>query len=154
MKIKYFFEEVLGIPYEEKDIMRYADKFSEIAKEELNNPDHLITEVVQFIQDNQTKFNFHIVSGADENELKYLCEQLKIAQYFKSIHGSPTHKNDLVKQVMKDNGYLKTETILIGDSINDHEAAEVNGIGFYAYNNVELKPLSANYIEKMADFVL
>ena len=55
---------------------------------------------------------------------------------------------------MKDNGYLKIETILIGDSINDFEAAGVNGIGFYAYNNAELKPLSANYIEKMADFVL
>ncbi len=154
VKIKYFFEEVLGIPYEEKDIMRYADKFSEIAKEELNNPEHLISEVVQFIQDNQTKFNFHIVSGADENELKYLCEQLNISDYFKSIHGSPTHKNDLVKQVMKANSYLKSETILIGDSINDLEAAEVNEIGFYAYNNVELKPLSANYIEKMVDFVL
>lgn len=154
VKIKYFFEDVLGIPIEEKDILRYAEQFSEIVKEELNNPEHLIAEVVQFIRDNQENFNFHIVSGADEQELKYLCEQLNIAHYFQSIHGSPTHKNDLVKQVMKENGYLKTETILIGDSINDLEAAEINEIGFYAYNNADLKPLSANYIETMADFVL
>ena len=100
VKIKYFFEDVLGTPIEDADIMRYANRFSEIVKEELNNPEHLIAEVVQFIQDNQEKFNFHIVSGADEQELNYLCEQLNIAQYFKSIHGSPTHKNELVKQVM------------------------------------------------------
>ena len=154
VKIKYFFEDVLGTPIEDADIMRYANRFSEIVKEELNNPEHLIAEVVQFIQDNQEKFNFHIVSGADEQELNYLCEQLNIAQYFKSIHGSPTHKNELVKQVMKENSYLKTETILIGDSINDLEAAEVNEIGFYAYNNADLKPLTANYIEAMADFTL
>ena len=154
VKIKYFFEDVLGTPIEDIEIMRYANRFSEIVKEELNNPEHLIAEVVQFIWDNQENFNFHIVSGADEQELKYLCEQLNIAQYFKSIHGSPTHKNELVKQVMKENSYLKTETILIGDSINDLEAAEVNEIGFYAYNNADLRPLSTNYIETMADFTL
>ena len=154
VKIKYFFEDVLGTPIEDIEIMRYANRFSEIVKEELNNPEHLIAEVVQFIRDNQENFNFHIVSGADEQELRYLCEQLNIAQYFKSIHGSPTHKNELVKQVMKENSYLKTETILIGDSINDLEAAEVNEIGFYAYNNADLRPLSANYIETMADFTL
>lgn len=154
VKIKYFFEDVLGTPIEDIEIMRYANRFSEIVKEELNNPEHLIAEVVQFIRDNQENFNFHIVSGADEQELKYLCEQLNIAQYFKSIHGSPTHKNELVKQVMKENSYLKTETILIGDSINDLEAAEVNEIGFYAYNNADLRPLSTNYIETMADFTL
>jgi len=154
VKIKYFFEDVLDTPIEDIEIMRYANRFSEIVKEELNNPEHLIAEVVQFIRDNQENFNFHIVSGADEQELNYLCEQLNIAQYFKSIHGSPTHKNELVKQVMKENSYLKTETILIGDSINDLEAAEVNKIGFYAYNNADLRPLSANYIETMADFTL
>lgn len=154
VKIKYFFEEILGIPYDEKDIMRYANHFSEVVKEELNNPDHLISEVVQFIREHQKDFTFHIVSGADEKELKYLCEQLNISQYFKSIHGSPVHKNDLVKQVLADNNYLKAETILIGDSINDLEAAQVNEIGFYAYNNEALRPLAANYIEQMADFVL
>ncbi|MGM9928356.1 MAG: HAD family hydrolase [Bacillus sp. (in: firmicutes)] len=154
VKIKYFFEEILSIPYEENDIARYADKFAEMMRVELNNPEHLISEVVQFIRDHQGTFHFHIVSGADEKELQYLCEQLNIAQYFKSIHGSPTHKNDLVKQLISDNHYEKNETILIGDSINDHEAAEVNGIDFYAYNNVALKPISANYIESMADFVL
>ena len=154
VKIKYFFEEIMGIPYDEKDIMRYANHFSEVVKEELNNPDHLISEVVQFIREHQKDFTFHIVSGADEKELKYLCEQLNISQYFKSIHGSPVHKNDLVKQVLADNNYLKAETILIGDSINDLEAAQVNEIGFYAYNNEALRPLAANYIEHMADFVL
>ena len=153
VKIKYFFEELLSTSIEETDILRYADAFSQIVKKELSNKDYLISDVINFLQNNQGKYTFHIVSGADEMELKYLCEVLGISQYFKSIHGSPTHKNDLVKQVLKENHYNRTETILIGDSINDHEAAEVNGIGFYGYNNPDLKLIASNYLESMNQYI-
>ncbi len=153
VKLHYFFQELLSTPVTEEEIYRYANQFSKIVKEELSNKSYLISEVVQFLKENQSNYSFHIVSGADETELKYLCEKLEIRQYFQSIHGSPTHKNELVKQVLAENHYEKSETILIGDSINDHEAAEVNEIGFYAYNNPSLKPISKNYLESIKDLV-
>ena len=110
-----------------------------------------MTEVVDFLQRNHDKYRLHIVSGADEKELRYLCKVLGVDQYFLSIHGSPTHKNDLVKQLLAEHNYDRSETILIGDSINDLEAAEVNAIGFYAYNNPELKKLTSNYLESIND---
>ena len=151
VKIRYFFEEILSSSIEENEVLRYADDFSKIVKKELTNKELLIAEVVDFLQRNHKNYRLHIVSGADEKELQYLCKELGVDQYFLSIHGSPTHKNELVKQLLEKHKYDLSETILIGDSINDHEAAEVNKIGFYGYNNPDLKAVTANYLEKIND---
>lgn len=58
--------------------------------------------------------------------MQYLCQELNLSKYF--IHGSPVHKNKLVENVLSQNSYNNFETILIGDSINDFEAAKVNKI--------------------------
>ncbi len=88
----------------------------------------------------------HIVSGSDEKELRFLCGELGIKDYFISIHGSPTHKNQLVKDLMTDYKYIPSATFLIGDSINDYEAAMINGINFFGYNNEKLQKLSSSYL--------
>ena len=154
VKIRYFFEEILSAPIEEDEVLRYADKFSEMMKQELTNKELLVDEVINFLKNNHEKYRLHIVSGADEKELQYLCKELGVDSYFLSIHGSPTHKNDLVKQLLAEHNYNPSETILIGDSINDHEAAEVNAIGFYGYNNPDLKALTSNYLNHIDDLPL
>lgn len=77
----------------------------------------------------------HIVSGSDQNELRYLCGELSIKKYFKSIHGSPTHKTDLVELILDKNEYNPENVVLIGDSINDYVVAKSNSINFYGFNN-------------------
>ncbi|MDX4061792.1 HAD-IA family hydrolase [Aliarcobacter skirrowii] len=148
-KIKYFFNELLNQDISEDEALNYANKYSEITKEELTNPKYMIDDAVNFIKQNHKKYNMYIASGADENDLKYICEKLDLSQYFLSIHGSPKIKSEIVKTILKFNSYKKEETILIGDSINDFEAADVNGIVFYGYNNLELKKFK--YIESFRD---
>lgn len=148
-KIKYFFNELLNQDISDDEVLNYANKYSNITKEELTNPKYMIDDAVNFIKQNHKKYNMHIASGADENDLKYICEKLNLSQYFFSIHGSPKIKSEIVKTILKFNNYKKEETILIGDSINDFEAADVNGIVFYGYNNLELKKFK--YIESFRD---
>ncbi|HEG3340327.1 haloacid dehalogenase [Campylobacter jejuni] len=147
-KIKYFFNEILKRNIDDKEIQNYASKFSLIMKEELVKSKYLILDSVNFIQKNYKKYNFHIVSGSEHNELNFLCQKLQIRQYFHSIHGSPTPKIELVKNLLFQENYKKHETILIGDSINDFEAAKLNQIDFYGYNNPRLKDISKVYVEK------
>jgi len=146
VKIKYFFEEILDSKITKKDIDILANKFSDIMKKELTNKKYLITETVEFLKKSDEKYNFHIASGSDEYELKYLCNQLNIDKYFISIHGSPTAKNILVETILNKYHYNKNETILIGDSINDYEASKRNNIDFYGFNNLELKKYSTIYL--------
>jgi HAD superfamily hydrolase (TIGR01549 family) len=142
VKIRYFYEEILGKEITENEVLEYAIAFSVLMKKELVNPTNLIQESLQFIKENYKNYSFHIVSGSDGEELRYLCEKMEISSYFMSIEGSPTPKNQLVKDLLKQHNYEVSECVLIGDSINDYEAAKVNNISFMSYNNSELDKYS------------
>lgn len=146
IKIKYFYNNILNEDISEEMIVEYSNKLSKIMKAKLSSKEVLINDTYEFIKNNYKKFNFHIASGSEEKELKFLCDKLEISKYFKSIKGAPLHKNDLVKNIICENNYKKEETIIIGDSINDFDAADVNNIGFLGYNNINLEKKGVGYI--------
>lgn len=152
VKFRYFFEEVRGESITEDEVNKWASLFSKQMKQLLVDDSLLIRETIDFIQKNHQLFPMHIVSGSDGKELRFLSEALKISSYFNSIDGSPTPKKQLVANVILNHGYDIKNCLLIGDSINDYEAAEENRITFYAYNNPELR--SYNYIESFVDLTI
>lgn len=140
VKIRYFYEHLLGRAITEAEVNRYAEEFSRIMRAELVKTTYLIRETVDFIaaQDGCAK---HVVSGSDEKELNLLCRELGIDRYFVTMRGSPVPKIDLVADILAKFGYDRGRCVLIGDSVNDYEAAVNNGIRFVGYNNPDLKTL-------------
>lgn len=153
-KIKYFYEKILKKTIIQEDINLLANKFASIIEEGLYDRNALIQESVNFIKKNYKNCNFHIVSGAEHKELNNLCKFFSLSKYFLTINGSPIHKNNLVKNILEREEYNNDETILIGDSINDYEAARNNNICFYGYNNKTLKDKSYIYIETFKNLKL
>ncbi len=146
-KIAYFYNEILHESITQRQIDTLAAAFSEIMRETLTDRTFLIAETVDFLQRNYQVYRMHIASGSDQEELRYLCGELGVVDYFLSIYGSPVHKNNLVKMILSEYDYKKEETILIGDSMNDYTAAHVNGIDFYGYNNSALDSVSVHYLD-------
>ncbi|RXJ66843.1 haloacid dehalogenase [Halarcobacter ebronensis] len=138
-KIEYFFKKILKQKVTEQEVFTYANKYSEITKEELIKEKYIIQDAFNFIKENYKKYNIHIASGADENDLKYICDKLNLTRYFLTINGSPKEKKEIIKNILENNSYKKDETILIGDSINDYEASVSNQIEFYGFNNIKLQ---------------
>ena len=147
VKIKYFYNKLLKQEISEDKIINYADNFSKIMKIKLVDKRYLIADTLKFIKESYKKYNLHIVSGSDEKELQYLCKELGIDSFFQSVNGSPTHKNILVENVLATNRYIESETILIGDSVNDYDAATENNLVFYGFNNPNLINVSKNYLD-------
>ena len=150
VKIRYFFEEILGQPISEEEVNQWAAKYSAIMRQSLTDPKNLIRETVDFIESVYQQLPLHIVSGSDGEELRFLCEQLGVAKYFQSIAGSPTPKTQLVKNVLMNNA--ESNYILIGDSVNDYDSAIANNVRFYGYNNPALKGMGAGYIDSFREF--
>lgn len=144
-KIEYFFNILLKEDISPKEILDYANKYSVLTKEELSKEKYLIEDTISFIKKNYKNYDMHIASGADDSDLKYICDSLDLNKYFLSIKGSPTIKSEIVKEVLDKNKYETKETILIGDSINDFEASQKNRIRFFGYNNISLR--GNNYID-------
>lgn len=135
VKFRYFFEQVRKESVSEEQVQELAKKFSAIMQQILFDHSLLIKDSMNFVKENFSKFKMHIVSGSDGAELNSLCKFLKIDQYFISIEGSPTAKNILVTQLLFKYKYPVNDCVLIGDSINDLEAAKINKIAFVGYNN-------------------
>lgn len=129
-KFRYFFEKILNITITEEEVKTWAKLFSKMVLEQLLDKNLLIEENINYIKENYKSQNMHIVSGSDGEELRCICNKLEIDMYFLSIDGSPTPKNELVSSILIQNNYNKDKCILIGDSINDEEAALINGIEF------------------------
>lgn len=150
-KIRYFYIHILGEAVSEDTINQLADKFAVLIEKNLYNKNNLISDSVNYIKTNYQKYNFHIVSGAEHNELNDLCEKFDLKQYFLTINGSPTKKDILIKDILEKFCYDSKESILIGDSITDYISAKSNNVAFFGYNNEELRQYG-NYIEKLEDF--
>jgi HAD superfamily hydrolase (TIGR01549 family) len=146
VKLRYFFEEILEKTISEEELNNYAEKYSTIMRKELVKESYQIRETMDFIKNNSNRYRFFIVSGSEQNELRYLCKMQGIDHYFQSVLGSPADKKELVMRLLQDECCDKDETILIGDSINDFEAATKNGIRFYGYNAPRLKNMSDHYL--------
>ncbi len=134
VKFRYFFEEIRGEKISDDDINKWSIKFSEKVVNFLLNPDLLVDDTIDFVRNNQGRYKMHIVSGSDQNELRFICQKLEIAHLFDSIHGSPKPKIDSIKEIIELQGYMEDECVLVGDSLNDWEASQVNKIKFMPFN--------------------
>ncbi|PKD16757.1 haloacid dehalogenase [Salegentibacter salinarum] len=150
VKFRYFFEEIRKEKISEEEVTVWASRFSEVMKRELLNKKLLIEDTCNFIKRNYNNFEMHIVSGSDQEELRFLCKKLKLDSFFISINGSPTPKKKLVEELLMEFRYKTDETALIGDSINDYEAAVASDIDFLGYNNPSIQDKGRSYINSFS----
>ena len=137
-KIEYFSQKILDKKLNDEEKKQYAQSYGNYCRERLCDKDLLIKSSISFIKENHKNFNFHLVSASDEKELIYLCSNLDIKKYFKSISGSPVNKIENIKKLLKSNNYNELKCCLIGDSINDKLASIENNISFFGFNNKQL----------------
>lgn len=150
VKFRYFLEKIRKEKVSEVLVEEWSARFSEIMRAKLIDKAALIPETLNFIEKKKGQMNMHIISGSDGDELRYLGEQLGLSPYFKTIEGSPVPKVDLVKKVLEEFSYPPKQCVLIGDSINDYEAASANNITFLGYNNPELEKIGEGYIRSFS----
>jgi HAD superfamily hydrolase (TIGR01549 family) len=146
VKFRYFFEVIRNESVTEEKIRLLAEKFSKIMRKRLVSRENLIAETITFLETNHTKIKMFVTSGSDEQELRFLCSELGISKYFKSIHGSPKPKAEIISELINSYNFLANECCVIGDSINDYEAAYYNGIQFFGFNNLSLVNMGDGYI--------
>ena len=101
-----------------------------------------------------------IVSGGDEEELRFLFKEKNIASYFEGgIYGSPSSKYEIVEERLKDKNFLPA--LFIGDSLYDIQTAQKYNLDFiFVYGWTDLDDWKRicdknrlTYIEKIEDLI-
>jgi HAD superfamily hydrolase (TIGR01549 family) len=72
----------------------------------------------------------YVVSGTPEAEIKLIVKKKKLDPYFKEVHGSPRHKEEIVAEILKNSKFSPARCLFIGDAMSDYNAARITGTNF------------------------
>ena len=129
-----FYMKHFGLPLNDHLISHYMESFSNsVVQSVIDSP--YVPGVVQFLEQNyQSKTNY-LISGTPQLELEHILTRLNLKHFFKEIFGAPHIKVDALKLIKKEYNLETKNTIFIGDSIIDMEAALGNGVKFCLRRN-------------------
>lgn len=131
--IRYFFLKLYDENINELKLQEYAGMYSELIKDKVIKS-KFVDGCEEFILKNQT-YKLFIVSSSDENDLKYICDRIGITKYFKAVLGSPIKKETNISNIITMYNLQKSETIYIGDTMNDYKATIKNDLVFIGRNS-------------------
>lgn len=151
VKFEFFFATILRLKEFNEVFIKSLQDYREYIDANLKNETLLNLEIIKLIIFlNSQGITLFIASGSDEKELRGLVKWFGIESYFAGVYGSPEHKNILVRKISK--MQHNTEIVLVGDAVNDYEAAKLNGVEFIGYNNESLRSIG-HYLEFSDGFV-
>jgi phosphoglycolate phosphatase-like HAD superfamily hydrolase len=133
-KIDYFFHKIRGESISKDSVQTLAAQFSDIVRQDIIKAEP-VKGSLEFLGKNFSKFNFALVSGSDQVELRVVCRERRIDHFFKMILGSPVKKEKNIAKVLESLRWRPDETVYIGDSNNDLEASQDNHIDFIGRNS-------------------
>jgi phosphoglycolate phosphatase-like HAD superfamily hydrolase len=128
-KIDFFFNTIRREPISLELVNYWADQFSELVTQDVLEA-RPVEGSLEFLKKYFSHFDFAIVSGSDQKELREVCKGRGIDSFFKIILGSPTEKKDNIATLLSDFKWERSQCLYVGDSNNDLEAAKKNNIDF------------------------
>ena len=133
-------------------IHEYEKKFSLLVKQKVIDS-AWIKGVLEFLKKNHNKKKFFIITATPQKEIEFIVDQLRISHYFKKIVGSPTRKSEAIKMILQSYSIPYEESMVIGDSISDYQAAVENKIYFLLRKtNLNLKLQKELNCPQISDF--
>jgi len=110
-------------------VEKYAEKFSLLVKHKVINSDW-VDGILSYLENNNNRQQYFLVTATPQQEIEDILGQLKIAEYFKQVIGSPTDKKDAIQIILKKYKIKQKQSVMIGDSSSDYEAATANKVPF------------------------
>ena len=128
-KIEYFFNEIRQEPTSDESVNHWAAQFSELVEQDVVEAKS-VAGSVEFLEEYSNLFDFAIVSGSDQAELRRVCGKRGIDHFFKTILGSPVEKKDNIAALLSELNWSHDRSVYVGDSNNDLDSAKANNLDF------------------------
>lgn len=133
-KIRYFFENIRRGTISDDEVNTLAKKYSGVVKRKVIDA-ATIKGSLEFLSTYHNKYDFSIVSGSDQEELREICKKRGIEHFFLEILGSPISKELNLSMLFSKRKWEKDKCVFIGDSINDLDSTRFNKIDFIGFNS-------------------
>ena len=121
-------------------VNEYAKKVSTLVKQQ-GIDSQWVDGALEYLQNNHENQQFFLVTATPQQEIEEIISELKIQYYFQQVIGSPTSKNRALKILLEKYTIDPEDSIMIGDSSSDYEAALANQVEFILRKTVLNKKL-------------
>lgn len=158
IKFKYIYENILKREYDyvvERDLGR---RFSEIVfKRVVECP--YIPGAIEFLDSLYGQYPIYLISATPYEELIRIVAERSLLHYFRGIFGvPPDSKYEHILNVLKIECAQPSDSIYIGDMMEDYRIAQRVGVKFIGKNGTEIfekeKIISFNELSEIRNFIL
>lgn len=134
----------------ESEIENYAEKFSLLVKERVISS-NWVDGVESFIKSKTNSQLFFILTATPQDEIEEILDKIKIRHLFDEVIGSPMKKIDAIKIILSSYYIAPSNSVMIGDSKVDFDAALYNSVPFVLRRTSINKNLQNSLNCKMID---
>ena len=138
-KFEHIHREFLHRPLQEAESARLGERFSALVFDEVVKA-AWIPGAPEFLEQNHTRYRLFIASGTPQQELQQIVQLRRLDRFFAGIFGSPTRKEQIICDILRQNGWAKREVLFVGDALTDYRAAETAQIGFIGVGSAGKNP--------------
>jgi HAD superfamily hydrolase (TIGR01549 family) len=129
-KFSYYYQTLLNRTISPAELAGLDREFSDLVLEKVIRSPFIDGALEALNKLKKAKIPAYVVSGTPETEIKLIVKKKKLDPYFREVHGSPRHKEEIVAEILKDSKFSPARCLFIGDAMSDYNAARITGTNF------------------------
>ena len=122
VKFRHYHTELIGLPYDEATGELLSARFSRLVVEAIVAAPY-VAGAREFLEAWHNRLPLFVASGTPDAELREIVQRRGMQRYFKSVHGSPTTKDAILKNILVRHKLAPSRVLMVGDAIADMEGA-------------------------------
>lgn len=128
-KFRWAYREVLKRPLTAEAERALGERFNLLVEEAVTKCAY-VPGAREFLERRQGWRPFFVASGTPEEELRRIVERRGLSPFFSGVFGTPRKKAEILKAIATSLSCPAGELAMIGDAINDLDAARAVGARF------------------------
>lgn len=138
IKIAHYHQKFLGIELSSEMLDQLVRKFSELVFEQVLQCS-FITGAKEFLDEYYQILPMFIATGTPQKEIEEIVNVRGMTKYFQGVFGSPTVKEDIIREILFSHQLNNTEVLFVGDAMTDFLAAGETELDFIGVSNSDTK---------------
>ncbi|MBI5240601.1 MAG: HAD family hydrolase [Elusimicrobia bacterium] len=129
VKFRHICTKILGEAYTARRAAGLAAEFSRLVFDRvLECP--VVPGTREFLRGQKGRRRLFVASGTPDKELELILRRRRLFGFFERAWGSPAKKPDVIRRVLREGPFRKTEVAFVGDAESDWRAARETGVCF------------------------
>ena len=129
-KFEWFYDEVLGRKISEDELQSLSRKFRELVFEGVMRS-LMVPGIMKTLESLHGRLPMYVASGTPNDELFQVLDARNLTRFFVGVYGTPPGKTELLRRIIEQEEVAPNDTLMVGDSSTDLEAAQFCGTRFF-----------------------